>query len=181
MVRIYHANQLLISCSIRITFNIIFCSALFSLLICRGVAVDDQGYICVADSGNNRIQIFHPDGSFLRAFGSWGSGDAEFKGLEGVAIMSNGNILVCDRENHRVQVFWGGSSRFAAINWLRKSIFFSTLPTIKPAVEQKWTIFCTFLFFFNSKRAFFDNLWSVFFCSTLPVYSHTSLLQIFPD
>lgn len=70
-----------------------------------GVAVDDQGYICVADSGNNRIQIFHPDGSFLRAFGSWGSGDAEFKGLEGVAIMSNGNILVCDRENHRVQVF----------------------------------------------------------------------------
>lgn len=71
----------------------------------RGVAVDDQGYICVADSGNNRIQIFHPDGSFLRAFGSWGCGDAEFKGLEGVAIMSNGNILVCDRENHRVQVF----------------------------------------------------------------------------
>lgn len=77
-------------------------------LSCRGVAVDDQGYICVADSGNNRIQIFHPDGSFLRAFGSWGSGDAEFKGLEGVAIMSNGNILVCDRENHRVQVFWVG-------------------------------------------------------------------------
>lgn len=71
----------------------------------RGVDVDDQGYIVVADSGNNRVQIFHPDGSFLRAFGSWGSGDAEFKGLEGVAIMSNGNILVCDRENHRVQVF----------------------------------------------------------------------------
>lgn len=43
--------------------------------------------------------------SFLRAFGSWGSGESEFKGLEGVAIMSNGNILVCDRENHRVQIF----------------------------------------------------------------------------
>lgn len=71
----------------------------------RGVAVDDQGYIFVADSGNNRIQIFNPDGSFLKTFGSWGSGDSEFKGLEGVAIMSNGNILVCDRENHRVQVF----------------------------------------------------------------------------
>lgn len=77
----------------------------FFLHFYRGVGVDDQGYICVADSGNNRVQIFHPDGSFLRAFGSWGSGDAEFKGLEGVAIMSNGNILVCDRENHRVQVF----------------------------------------------------------------------------
>jgi NHL repeat len=74
-------------------------------VFCRGVAVDDQGYICVGDSGNNRIQIFYPDGTFLRAFGCWGSGDAEFKGLEGVAVMSNGNILVCDRENHRIQVF----------------------------------------------------------------------------
>lgn len=71
----------------------------------RGVAVDDQGYILVADSGNNRIQIFHPDSTFLRAFGCWGCGDGEFKGLEGIAVMSNGNILVCDRENHRVQVF----------------------------------------------------------------------------
>ena len=71
----------------------------------RGVAVDDQGYIFVGDSGNNRIQIFHPDGSFLRAFGCWGAGPAEFKGLEGVAVMSDGKILVCDRENHRVQVF----------------------------------------------------------------------------
>lgn len=70
-----------------------------------GVAVDDHGFIIVADSGNNRLQIFHPDGSFLRAFGTWGSGEAEFKGLEGVAVMKNGNILVCDRENHRVLCF----------------------------------------------------------------------------
>lgn len=69
------------------------------------MAVDDQGYIFVADSGNNRIQIFTSDGNFLRAFGCWGAGEAEFKGLEGVAVMSNGNILVCDRENHRVQAF----------------------------------------------------------------------------
>lgn len=67
--------------------------------------MDDQGYIVIADAGNNRIQIYSPDGTFLKAFGSWGSGRSEFKGLEGVGIMSNGNILVCDRENHRVQVF----------------------------------------------------------------------------
>ena len=71
----------------------------------RGVAVDDQGYVLVGDSGNNRIQIFQSDGTFVRSFGCWGSGDGEFKGLEGVAVMSNGNVLVCDRENHRVQVF----------------------------------------------------------------------------
>lgn len=88
-----------------ITILIYFIPNDYCVFLHRGVGVDDQGFICVADSGNNRVQIFHPDGSFLRAFGSWGSGDAEFKGLEGVAIMSNGNILVCDRENHRVQVF----------------------------------------------------------------------------
>lgn len=69
------------------------------------MAVDDQGYIIVADSGNNRIQIFNPDGVFIRSFGGWGSGDGEFKGLEGVAVLPNGNIVVCDRENHRIQVF----------------------------------------------------------------------------
>ena len=71
----------------------------------RGVAVDEQGYIFVADSGNNRIQIFNPDGTILRGFGRWGQGAGEFKGLEGIAVNSKGNILVADRENHRVQMF----------------------------------------------------------------------------
>ena len=73
--------------------------------IFRGVAVDEQGYIFVADSGNNRIQIFNPDGTFLRGFGRWGQGAGEFKGLEGISVNSKGNILVADRENHRVQMF----------------------------------------------------------------------------
>ena len=71
----------------------------------RGVAVDELGFIFVADSGNNRIQIFNPDGTFLRAFGRWGQNDGEFKGLEGIAVNSKGNILVADRENHRIQIF----------------------------------------------------------------------------
>lgn len=32
----------------------------------RGVAVDENGFIIVGDSGNNRIQIFNPDGTFLK-------------------------------------------------------------------------------------------------------------------
>lgn len=32
------------------------------MIFYRGIAVDESGYIVVADSGNNRIQIFHPDG-----------------------------------------------------------------------------------------------------------------------
>ena len=43
-----------------------------SAVFYRGVSVDEKGYIFVADSGNNRIQIFNPDGTFLRCFGRWG-------------------------------------------------------------------------------------------------------------
>lgn len=32
----------------------------------RGVAVDENGFIIVGDSGNNRIQVFNPDGTFLK-------------------------------------------------------------------------------------------------------------------
>ncbi|MFQ5568871.1 MAG: hypothetical protein ACE5G0_04300, partial [Rhodothermales bacterium] len=34
------------------------------------VAVDGNGNIYVADALNDRIQVFNPDGSFQRAFGS---------------------------------------------------------------------------------------------------------------
>ncbi|MGH0133526.1 UNVERIFIED_CONTAM: hypothetical protein FKN15_052982 [Acipenser sinensis] len=66
--------------------------------------VDSKGNIIVGDSGNNRIQIFHSDGTFLKSFGSWGTGDGQLKGLEGLAFQ-NGNIIVSDRENQRIQIF----------------------------------------------------------------------------
>jgi len=85
--------------------NIVYLKTRTNIFTFRGVAVDEQGFIFVADSGNNRIQIFNPDGTFLRAFGRWGQNDGEFKGLEGIAVNSKGNILVADRENHRIQIF----------------------------------------------------------------------------
>ena len=51
-------------------FEFFFSSSIFNIF--RGVSVDEKNYIYVADSGNNRIQIFNPDGTFLRCFGRWG-------------------------------------------------------------------------------------------------------------
>src|SRR6185369_4936415 len=40
----------------------------------EGLCVDAQDRIYVADSCNHRIQIFSPDGKFLRAYGKAGNG-----------------------------------------------------------------------------------------------------------
>ena len=70
-----------------------------------GIAIDDWGFVYVADWRNDRVQKFTPDGRFLFALGGSGSGDGEFKRPSGVAVDMHGDIYVADRENHRIQLF----------------------------------------------------------------------------
>ncbi|MBL8776614.1 MAG: SMP-30/gluconolactonase/LRE family protein [Acidimicrobiales bacterium] len=72
----------------------------------KGVAfspVTDQVY--VADSVNNRIQVFTRDGAFVRKWGRLGTTNGRFNDPRGVAVDSAGNVYVVDRLNHRVQKF----------------------------------------------------------------------------
>ncbi len=68
----------------------------------RGVAVDGSGDIYVADTGNDRIQIFNSAGVFQSKFGSSGSGDGQFNSPEGI---TTGSIYVADKFNDRVKKF----------------------------------------------------------------------------
>ena len=61
-----------------------------------GIAVDSQGYVYVADSGNRRIQKFSPDGVFVAKFGTYGSGDGQFLTLADVAVDSADKIYAID-------------------------------------------------------------------------------------
>ena len=70
-----------------------------------GVAVDAEGNLYVADTLNNRIEIFDADGQFIRAFGKAGDGPGYFARPKGVAIDSDGHIWVADGMQDRVQVF----------------------------------------------------------------------------
>jgi hypothetical protein len=76
-----------------------------------GVAVDATGNVFVADcvwstyGGNNRIQKFTNDGSFITTWGSTGSDNGQFIGAQGVAVDTNGNVFVADGGNDRVQKF----------------------------------------------------------------------------
>ncbi len=67
-----------------------------------GLAV--AGDVYVADCGNNRVQRFTPDGTFVLAWGTAGSGDGQFACPIDVAT-SHGEVLVLDRDNRRVQRF----------------------------------------------------------------------------
>ncbi len=67
------------------------------------VALDGQGNVVVADSGNHRVQVLRSsDGAHLRTIGSQGSGAGQFYYPRGVAFDSAGHIIVADCWNHRV-------------------------------------------------------------------------------
>jgi probable HAF family extracellular repeat protein len=71
-----------------------------------GIAVDGNGNVYVADQYNHRIQKFAEDGSFLLAWGTYGSGLDQFMYPSGVAVdRGNGFVYVADQNNHRIQKF----------------------------------------------------------------------------
>ena len=73
------------------------------------LAVDALGNVYVADSGNQRIQKFSADGTFLWKFGGPGANDGQFgpdKGPQGLAVDASDRLYVADFDNDRIQVFW---------------------------------------------------------------------------
>lgn len=72
----------------------------------RGVATTiRENRILVADSHNNRVQVFDNKGQFVRTFGTFGTGEGEFDSVTGIAVNSFGQIVVTDRMNQRIQIF----------------------------------------------------------------------------
>lgn len=70
----------------------------------RGLAVDPDNSIVVADSSNHRVQVFDGNGNFMKEFGAYGNGEGEFDCLAGVAVNRIGQYIIADRYNHRIQV-----------------------------------------------------------------------------
>jgi YYY domain-containing protein len=84
----------------------------------RGLAIDAQGDVYVADFGNDRIQKYDRNLDFVLGWGDHGNLPGQFKQPGDVAIGPGGNVYVADTWNQRVQVFtpdgkylreWGGS------------------------------------------------------------------------
>jgi tripartite motif-containing protein 71 len=62
----------------------------------RGIAVDSDGNVYVADSGNNRIQKFTSTGMFLDKWGERGNGEGQFINPAYIAVDSNNDIYVTE-------------------------------------------------------------------------------------
>jgi sugar lactone lactonase YvrE len=69
------------------------------------VAVDAEGNLFVADTWNNRVQVFDAEGKFIRAFGKAGDGPGYFARPKGIAVDGDGHVWVADAVQDRVQVF----------------------------------------------------------------------------
>jgi tripartite motif-containing protein 71 len=70
-----------------------------------GIAVDSSGYVYVADAGNNRVQKFDSNGTFVTKWDFEGKGDGQFELPTTIAVDSSCYIYVTEINNDRVQKF----------------------------------------------------------------------------
>lgn len=70
-----------------------------------GIAVDAGNNLYVADTGNNRVQVFNPDGSFAGQIGGTGAAVGQVAGPRGVAVDNQSNVYVADTGNNSVMKF----------------------------------------------------------------------------
>ena len=70
------------------------------------VEIDSAGNFYVAEYGeNDRIQVFSPEGEWLRQWGGHGYELGEFLKPRALAIDEHDRLFVADSCNHRIQVF----------------------------------------------------------------------------
>lgn len=71
----------------------------------RDVSIGSDGLLYVVDGGNFRVQVFQPDGKFLRVFGGIGRQGGQFSRPKEVAIGPDGNVYVVDSAFGNFQIF----------------------------------------------------------------------------
>jgi hypothetical protein len=69
------------------------------------MAVDGSGSLYILDSGNQRIQVFGPDGKYIRTIGRKGQGPGEFESLNSIAVDGEDHACLCFLYQNRVEKY----------------------------------------------------------------------------
>jgi len=80
----------------------------------RGLAVDDEKRLYVADALSHQVDIYDERGERIAGFGGNGIGPGQFRYANDLALDGRNRIYVTDRLNHRVQV-WGWPDEVAPV------------------------------------------------------------------
>jgi sugar lactone lactonase YvrE len=67
------------------------------------IAVGEDGLVYVLEGGNRRIEVFEPDGTLVRGFGSFGDGPGQFRDPMSMTVDDAGNVYVIDDGTQTVQ------------------------------------------------------------------------------
>lgn len=89
----------------------------------RGLATDARGSLYVADTKNNRVQVFDGGGQFVRQFGTKGAGPSEFNEPCGIAVDAQGDLWIADTWNARI-VHASADGRFLGVIGSTENGFF---------------------------------------------------------
>ena len=71
----------------------------------KGVAIDSDGHIWVADGQQDRVQVFNKEAQLLISFGGHGLLPGQFQGLVGIATDKNNRVFTSEMFPGRVQQF----------------------------------------------------------------------------
>src|SRR5579859_14881 len=71
------------------------------------LAVDAQGRVYASDVGGDRIQIYDPDGKYVRTVGQYGDNAGEFSRPKGIAVDRENRLYAVDAAAQVVQIFDG--------------------------------------------------------------------------
>ena len=80
---------------------------------------DRSGRLLVADTGNDRVQVFTTEGVYLTSWGGYGGGPGQFDYPMSIALGGDGRIYVADTFNRRIQVFGPAPTAASTTSWGR--------------------------------------------------------------